>query len=185
MEDEEIVNELKQGNVQALYNFIDKYGRLIYKIINDVLNKKHEKPSVDECFDDVILDIWYNINSYNASKGKLVNWFTSVCKFNVIDYKRRLNKLYATSNIDDVKLEDKSRVENHILMNEYMEFIKGCINKMNMEDKSILTMRYFEGYGVNKIAEVLGISNENVYSKLSRGRKKLKKIVLEGGEIIG
>lgn len=168
MEDEEIVSELKQGNVQALYDFIDKYGRIMYKIINDVLNREHEKTSIDECFDDSILNIWYNINSYDENRGKFVNWFMSVCKFNAIDHKRRLNKVYDVLNINDIKLEDKYRVENYILMNEYMDFIKKCINKMDITDKSILTMRYFDGYNIDKIAKTLGISNENVYSRFSR-----------------
>lgn len=40
--------------------------------------------------------------------------------------------------------------------------------------------RYLDEYSVQEIASELGLATDTVYSRLSRGRKKIKKII--GGE---
>lgn len=45
----------------------------------------------------------------------------------------------------------------------------------------IIYMHYYQGYTANEIADILKISQSAVLARLSRGRKKLKVILNEGG----
>lgn len=180
MENDDLIEELKNQNLKALHEFIDKYGRLIYGVINSGLVQPHEKAVIDECFDDILLDIWYNIESYDASKGKFVNWLISVCKFNVIDYKRKLSNSYNTYDIDSVVLQDKTNVEDDIISNEEKDRIKDYINKLEQPDREIFVRRYINEESIDEISTALHISKDNIYNRLSRGRKRLKNIMMEG-----
>ena len=63
-------------------------------MVHSVLDTAHSKVLVDECVDDILLIVWYNINSYDENRGKFRNWLISVAKFKAIDYKRKSNKVY-------------------------------------------------------------------------------------------
>lgn len=180
MDNEDLIERLKNQDIMALHEFIDRYGRLVYGVINTGLIQSNEKALRDECFDDILLDVWYNIKSYDTNKGKFTNWLISVCKFNVIDCKRKLGKSYKDCNIDSIILEDELNIENDIISNEEKNNIKSSIDKLDKLDREIFLRRYFEQESIDVIAAALHISRESVYNKLSRGRKKLKKIVMEG-----
>ncbi|EEK76778.1 RNA polymerase sigma-70 factor, ECF subfamily [Bacillus cereus R309803] len=48
---------------------------------------------------------------------------------------------------------------------------------MNEKDKEICIKRYLDEYSVQEIALEFGMTRDTVYSRLSRGRKKLKKLL--------
>ena len=49
------------------------------------------------------------------------------------------------------------------------------------EYRVIIYMHYYQGYKSDEIAAILGMNKNTVLSRLSRGRKKLKSILTEGG----
>lgn len=177
MSDDELVDGLKKHDMKYLHEFIDIYGKLIYGVLNSVLDKNHERHSIDECFDDVLLSIWYNIDCYDENKGKFVNWIISICKFKAIDYKRKSNKDYNLSDIDECNAEYNKSMEEEILLKEQKIELTNFINKLGEPDREIFNRRYFKEESIDDISKGLGIPKENIYNRLSRGRKKLKDLM--------
>jgi hypothetical protein len=71
VKDIEIVEGLRKQDMLALHTVIDQYGDLIYKVVHSVLDTAQSKVLVDECVDDILLIVWYNINSYDKIVGSL------------------------------------------------------------------------------------------------------------------
>ena len=69
MEDNEIVLGLINGDQLALDDLSRAYGKLIYGVINKILYNFSEINEVDECFNDVLITIWRNIDCYDREKG--------------------------------------------------------------------------------------------------------------------
>ena len=70
VKDIEIVEGLRKQDMLALHTVIDRYGELIYRVVHSVLDTAHSKVLVDECVDDILLIVWYNISSYDENRGK-------------------------------------------------------------------------------------------------------------------
>lgn len=49
-------------------------------------------------------------------------------------------------------------------------------------DRNILYLHYYEGYSVKEIGKILKISQNAVYVRMTRSRKKLKRLLEENGE---
>ncbi|MEN1935065.1 sigma-70 family RNA polymerase sigma factor [Paenibacillus sp. 102] len=178
MREAEIVEGLRKKDMTALHAAIDQYGDLIYKVVHSVLDTSHSKELVDECVDDILLIIWYNIESYDEKRGKFRNWLISVAKFKAIDFKRKSNQAYRLQEFQqDIYAEIKDTNQTN---EEQEETFYLLIEALNNKDKKIFIKRYLDEYSVQEIASELGLTTDTVYSRLSRGRKKLKKII--GGE---
>lgn len=178
MREAEIVEGLRKKDMTALHAAIDQYGDLIYKVVHSVLDTSHSKVLVDECVDDILLIIWYNIESYDEKRGKFRNWLISVAKFKAIDFKRKSNQAYRLQEFQqDIYEEIKDSNQTN---EEQEEIFYLLIEALNNKDRKIFIKRYLDEYSVQEIASELGLTTDNVYSRLSRGRKKLKKIL--GGE---
>ncbi len=173
VKDIEIVEGLRKQDMLALHTVIDRYGELIYRVVHSVLDTAHSKVLVDECVDDILLIVWYNISSYDENRGKFRNWLISVAKFKAIDYKRKSNKAYQLQEFhqeiyeegEDVNLTTEERNHNFYVL----------IKELNEKDKEIFIKRYLDEYSVQEIALEFGMTRDTVYSRLSRGRRKLKK----------
>ncbi|MCY6371168.1 sigma-70 family RNA polymerase sigma factor [Clostridium ganghwense] len=174
---DELIEGLKKQDIKYLNKFIKKYGNLIYGVINGILDKSHEKELIDECFDDILLNIWYNIDCYDCKKANFTSWLISVSKFKAIDYKRKSNKTYNLCNISDLNLEDKNRVDEELKLEEQSKELMDLISELHEKDREIFIRKYLNEESIENISKSLKIPKENIYNRLSRGRKKLKSLM--------
>lgn len=53
------------------------------------------------------------------------------------------------------------------------------INTLKQNYQLVLTLNLIEGYDYDEIAQIMGYTNENVRTTISRAKKKLKQVLLE------
>ena len=57
-----------------------------------------------------------------------------------------------------------------------------AINKLPAMFKEVILLYYYQGYGINDIAEMMELPEGTISSRLSRARKKLEEVLMKGGE---
>jgi len=65
---------------------------------------------------------------------------------------------------------------------ENNELIEELLNTLDDMDREIFLKRYLKGFSIEEIAQELGYSKDYIYTRISRARKKMKKIA---GDING
>lgn len=68
----------------------------------------------------------------------------------------------------------------YMATDEEKDIMEGIL-RLPPKYRTALYMHYYEGYKAQEIADMLNVSLSAVLSRLSRGRKKLKDILTEGG----
>lgn len=61
--------------------------------------------------------------------------------------------------------------------------ILAAVNGLPPEFREIFILHYYQGYGISDIAGILGLPEGTVSSRLSRGRKRLEKVLGEGSDL--
>ena len=56
-----------------------------------------------------------------------------------------------------------------------------AIHRLPADFRDVVLLHYYQGYGINEIAEMLHVPEGTISSRLSRGRKKLQDILKESG----
>ena len=59
--------------------------------------------------------------------------------------------------------------------------VEDCINSLPINYAVVLRLRYSAGYSDEEIAEILGITKENVRTRAKRGKQKLGQMLQERG----
>lgn len=116
----------------------------------------------------------------NDEKTKIL--IVRVIKSAAIDIYRK-NKRENTYILDSEEdwIEDKHNpVEVYLATLSAGEMLKKIIGQLSNDDRTIIEMRCYDGMPVSDIGEILGISTDNVYKRLSRARKRVKEIIAEG-----
>lgn len=72
-------------------------------------------------------------------------------------------------------------VENTLVAPEEKEILKELL-ELPVKQKTVIYLHYVEGYQIKEIADILGITESAVKTRLLRGRKQLRDAVsMEGG----
>ncbi|MDI9217656.1 sigma-70 family RNA polymerase sigma factor [Clostridium tertium] len=170
MNDTDIVLGIINKDEKALTELINTYGKLIYGVINKILNSYVEMNEIDECFNDILISLWRNLDCYDSEKGSLRNFLISVAKYKAIDYKRIIKKINISLEIKEELVEGSFEDSLELDNDGFFHLLKS----LKEEDKNIFIKRYLLDETVEKISEDLGLSKDLIYKRIARGREKIR-----------
>ncbi|GAA0181714.1 sigma-70 family RNA polymerase sigma factor [Clostridium sediminicola] len=181
MEDSRILLLLKNSPERGIYEATVKYGGLVKGIAIKILHNRQE--DIEECIADTFIVLWKNINKIDFDRGSLKGYIACVARSTTIN---RYNKL-AREKIDyfeDENMEAKENIEEYLALKSDVEVLQNIINDMGEPDKEIFTRRFFLFEKVKDIASYLCLTPKTVENRIYRGRKRLRKEMIERGIVL-
>lgn len=177
MKDKLIIKYIKKKNQKGMEILIDQYNGLITSVIRYHLGSLINYE--EKCVSDTLLAIWDNVEGFDQDKNTFKNWICAIAKYKAIDYKRKyLNKI-EISDLD----EQNYYIDKNLLKIEIQDELNETLKFLSEEDKEIFRRYYLNGESVIDIANDKKLAISSVHSKLSRGKAKIRKSLLnEGGK---
>ena len=172
--EENVVQQIQMKNEKTLAYLIQTYGGLLNAIIRRYLQGNQQ--DIEECFADVLVSIWFHINSFDSSKNEFKQWIAAIAKYRAIDYMRKSEKI--KQHISQYELDE--RIVGQPNSEQSAMDISNLLNALNDTERAIFEKYYVEGVPSIEIASEFQEKQSWVYNKLSRGRKKLRAILLKG-----
>ena len=168
--------ESNQDVMAALY---EAYEQPMYGIAYAILHDRYQaEDAVQEAF---IRMVRYLPKCRDIYSQKTKTLIVRCIKSAAIDI-YRINKRES----GHISTEENTWIEdNHNAIESYMETISFCQMLDKIRDRlpgiyqDVIRMRFYYGMPVAAISKELGISEDNVYQRLSRARKLVKEIIGE------
>jgi len=194
LSEKELLKVCIQGSEDAWHAFVEKYTNLIYHTIYRTL----ESHNADHLFQDssdihnsvfssLLDDDFKKLKQYKGKNGcKVPSWLSKVTTNFTLNYIKKQKKYKpieddTTDNVDVIERvsDPQQQPDEELLKKESEEMrkklVKELIKDLNAKDKLFLELSYGKKLPPGKIAEILGITVDNVYSKKNRIIEKLKK----------
>ncbi|SEK20718.1 RNA polymerase sigma factor [Ruminococcus albus] len=174
MNDNELLILLQSDHERGLEQTVRQYSAYVYKIACTRLSDVCTSEDIEEAVSDIFL-AFYNVGLNNDFNFRSVQAILGViAKRHCIDVFRKKSKSVDTVDYDELENciaaeKDESR--------ELLEAVK----ELGEPDSTIFIRKYYFGQKNIDIAKELGMSKGMINMRISRGLKKLKKI-LEGRE---
>lgn len=172
MNDKLIIKYIKKGNSKGMEMLIDNYNGLLTSVI-----RKHISPInnyEEECISDVLLAIWDNIKGFNEKESSFKNWICAIARYKAIDYKRKY-----ISKISEELDQELSYIDENLYKLELEEDIEELLSSLNHKDRELFRRYYLDGDKLEEIAVENNTNVSNLHSRLSRGRKKIRRSILK------
>ena len=145
---------------------------LIYKIASIYTDSTEDRKDLIQ---EIIYNLWKSFGSFNQ-QSSLSTWMYRVA-MNVAIYHLKITKRkVSTVPIDGHDLNFHDTDNNDF--EEKLKIFRQYLDHLNLLDKGIV-MLYLENKSYGEIAEIVGISESNVGTKLSRIKEKFKKQILK------
>ena len=171
------IKQLRLHNEKALAYVIDEYGGLLMSVIRKHLFYLPERQ--EECFDDVLLKIWQNIDSFDETKNTFKNWAAAVAKYQAIDYLRSYQREVQTVNIEETVIVHEDKTLAQIVDKEISQEVEQMLSCLKPKDRELFYKLYVEEKTMAQVSLETGMKQEVIYKRLSRGKKKLRQNILE------
>ena len=142
---------------------------------------------------DVFLKIYTNLGSFDAARGSLPVWITTMTRNLLVDNFRRTRNQRATSSLDEgwdqnEELRPRLSVLNRLAdagpspheaaaRNELKKMVEKALMKVSADLREAVILRDLQDMDYKEIAQVLEIPEGTVKSRISRGRAELARLL--------
>ena len=147
-----------------------------------LLIKKRNEKGMELLINDVYLRIWNNIASFDEKKNILKNWIAAIAKYKAIDYKRRYLKTLEHIDISELEIESDFTIEKEALKNELEYETEEILKGLNLLDKQLFIKLFIKEESIKEVSEEFNIKPSVVYNRVSRGKSKLRSLLLKHKE---
>lgn len=178
--DETLAYQVIKGNLVAFEELVSRYQKPIFKVAYRMVGQKEEAEDLTQ---EVFIHVYQKITRFNPAK-KFKPWLYRVAVNTCISRLRRKQKVvflnYDDALTGNVTLDairypspDKN-IERHDLQ----QAVHQAVLEMPENYRAMIVLRYQLDLTNTEIAEVLGITRENVEVRMHRAHKHLRRILL-------
>lgn len=178
--DESLALKCLGGDISAFEELVNRYKRPVFSIIYRMVGHYQEAEDITQ---DVFINVYQKLYQFDSNK-KFAPWIYRIATNASISALRKKKKVvsldfdesygkayedYYTANSGNPQLEFEREELRH--------FVNEAINELPESYRAVVILRYQMDLNNQEIAEVLGVSKENIEVKVHRARKALRKIV--------
>lgn len=157
-----------QTDKEEFLQLIEENKGIIFKICNSYCRDKSEREDLGQ---EIVYQLWKSGKNFDANH-KFSTWMYRVALNTAISFYRKEKNakanIFFIGNIGDIKDENTSN-SIEVKINMLQQFI----HELNELDKSLMIL-YLEEKSYAEIADILGITETNVATKINRIKIKLK-----------
>lgn len=170
--EQELVALLQQRNEKAFGYLYDNYSGALYGIVNAIVT---DKEIANDVLQNVFINIWKKIESYDASKGRLFTWMLNIARNAAIDevrskgYRDSQKNQSLTENVDVPGAITGPAIDDVGL--------KKVLTKLKGELRVLVDMSYFQGFTHEEISRALDIPLGTVKTRIRSALIQLRTMI--------
>ena len=175
--DEVLIGRIANGDRLAMQVLFARHHVRVYRF---VLRLVRNESVAEDLISDVFLDVWRQAGRFEG-RSAVSTWMLAIARFKALSALRRrpdqeLDEAAAeaiedTSDNPEVALEkkDKSAV------------IRKCLEGLSAEHREIIDLVYYHEKSVEEVAQIVGIPENTVKTRMFYARKRLAELLKAAG----
>ncbi len=182
---EELILSSKEGDLSAFEKLVMLYQDRVYTHCLHLTGNSHDAQDLAQ---DVFIQAFRKITSFRGDSD-FGTWLHRIAVNLWINRFRKNNKVTLISYDEPVSTGDgeitrefittENSPQDLVEASERAFIVQSALAKLPEEFKVVVVLRDLEGYSYEEIAEMVSCSLGTVKSRISRGRKLLRKLLIE------
>lgn len=189
VDDDTLVRQAQAGDRHAFNRLVGRHQTLMYNIAYRVMGNSDKAADATQ---DAFVSAYKKLDQYKG--GNFRAWMARIVRnqcYDLIRYEKRrpaasLDALLLKPDDPPPALNRNSpeRPDQAALRHEVGEWLEQVILQLPVDQRMTLVMADVHNYSYEEIAEVTGVQLGTVKSRLSRARRKVRKLLQERSELL-
>lgn len=177
-EERALLKAIAAGDAKALERL---YARAETRVFRFLLRVVKNQAIAEELLNEVFLSVWQNAQRYEG-RSEPMTWMLSIAHNKAISVLRKRTEVLGIAEDAGRDLEAEEDTPDVAAQKQDKSVkIKACIAELSADHRTILDLVYYQDQSVAEVAEVLGIPEATVKTRMFYARKKLSELLLERG----
>lgn len=180
MNDKEWILRLKANDADALGEVIDQYSGYVLAVIRKTLPEFCTREDREDLTAEVFTTLWQHRERLIENRV-LRYWLAVVARNHALLYLRK-HRLSEPLEEDFLQLQDPEpgpTMKAETL--EQINMVRVAIGTLHEEDRDLFIRHYYWQHSISRISTDTGMNESTIKSRLLRGRKRLKAILIKKG----
>ena len=175
--DEVLIGRIANGDRLAMQVLFARHHVRVFRF---VLRLVREEATAEDLISEVFLDVWRQAGRFEG-RSQVSTWLLAIARFKALSVLRRkpeqeldeemAEAIEDTSDTPDVTLEKKQKADA----------IRKCLGGLSAEHREIVDLVYYHEKSVEEVAEIVGIPEATVKTRMFYARKKLAELLKAQG----
>jgi len=167
--EQELIAALRAREEQAYSYLYDNYSGALYSIVNQIVA---DNELANDVLQEVFINIWRKIESYDSSKGRLFTWMLNIARNASIDMVRSKSFQNAKKN-----QELPDNVNSQVILDTDHIGLRKTLENLKEEHRILIELAYFKGYTHEEIAEIEAIPLGTVKTRIRNALLQLRQFL--------
>jgi RNA polymerase sigma-70 factor (ECF subfamily) len=175
--DEVLIGRIANGDRLAMQVLFARHHVRVYRF---VLRLVRNESTAEDLISEVFLDVWRQANKFEG-RSQVSTWLLAIARFKALSELRRkpeqeldeemVEAIEDTSDTPEIALEKKDK----------SEILRKCMTSLSSEHREIIDLVYYHEKSVEEVAEIVGIPEATVKTRMFYARKKLAELLKAQG----
>lgn len=186
--DEELLRRFNEGDAEVFELLVRRYERPLY---NFILRSVRRRERADELLQDVFLKVVQRSGDFKGN-SKFSTWLYTIARNLCIDHSRKMvfrrhKSLDAPGRSDgedgptllERTASEEPRTDRVAIAKDLQVRITAAVEELPEEQKEVFLMRQVQGMAFKEIADVVGVPENTVKSRMRYALERLQRALAE------
>lgn len=179
MTDEDVMEQLRNGNADALTILFDRFHRLVMKIALRILRDPGE---AEDVMQDIFFEVFNKASQFDPAKGSTKTWILQYAYHRSLSRRQylALRNFYDRRQTTELEVVESKRVDDSwrgLTFQEWRGVIQQGLSTLSENQRRTIELASFQGLLLTEIAERTKESLANVRHHYYRGLQALRQFL--------
>jgi RNA polymerase sigma-70 factor, ECF subfamily len=175
--DEALIGRIAGGDKVAMQVLFARHHVRVYRF---VLRLVRDQTRAEDLISEVFLDVWRQAGKFEA-RSAVSTWLLAIARYKALSaLRRRPDEVLdeeAAAAIEDPADDPEVALEKK----DKGEILRKCLTALSPEHREIIDLVYYHEKSVEEVAEIVGIPENTVKTRMFYARKRLSELLKAAG----
>ena len=177
--DETLIAEIAAGNRLAMRNLYVRHERRVFRFIMRMVG---DRCLAEEVLSEVFFDVWKKAGRFEG-RSSVSTWLLGIARHKALT--AAATKSRPSESLDGAAamniVDPTADPDEAMLSHERGTLLRRCLGALSPEHREIIDLVYYQEKSIKEIADLLGIPDNTVKTRMFYARKRLAALVEAAG----
>jgi RNA polymerase sigma-70 factor, ECF subfamily len=175
--DEVLIGRIAKGDRLAMQVLFARHHVRVYRF---VLRLVRNESAAEDLISEVFLDVWRQAGSFEG-RSAVSTWLLAIARYKALSALRRQPEEELDENIAEAIEDHSDDPEVAVQKKDTSQILRKCLTSLSAEHREIIDLVYYHEKSIEEVAQIVGIPENTVKTRMFYARKKLAELLKAAG----
>jgi RNA polymerase sigma-70 factor (ECF subfamily) len=171
--DEALVGRVAHGDQLAMRTLFARHRVALYRWL---LRLVSDEILAEDLLSEVFLDVWRTAASFER-RSSVSTWLLAIARYKALSARRRRTDAELDEDTAATLVDPADDPELVLQKKNRAELLRRALGRLSPEHGEVVDLVYYHGKSVKEVAQILGVPEATVKTRMFYARKKLAELV--------